>query len=61
MNNRKTDTLWLGYDPSFILPNNIQWINKPLEVLGVYVGWNMAETDNLSISEKIDIYIIDPV
>ncbi len=53
MNEKKTEAIWLGDDPPFKLPNNIQWSNKPIKVLGVYVGWHMIEADKLSISEKI--------
>ena len=53
INTQKTEALWLGDVPPFKLPNNIKWSNKPLKVLGAYVGWNLQEANRLTISKKI--------
>ena len=53
INTQKTETLWLGDVPPFKLPNNIKWSNKPLKVLGAYIGWNLQEANRLNISKKI--------
>jgi len=53
LNATKTEAMWLGADPPFILPHNIKWSRKPIKILGVYVGWNLNESINLSYSEKI--------
>ena len=45
--------MWLGDVPPFKLPNNIKWSNKPLKVLGAYIGWNLQEANRLTISKKI--------
>ncbi len=53
LNTTKTEAMWLGVDPPFMLPYNIKWSYKPIKMLGVYVGWNLSEAINLSFSEKI--------
>ena len=53
INTQKTEALWLGDVPPFKLPNNIIWSNKPLKVLGAYIGWNLQEANRLTISKKI--------
>ena len=52
INTQKTEALWLGDVPPFKLPNNIKWSNKPLNVLGAYIGWNLQEANRLTISKK---------
>ena len=53
INTIKTEAIWLGHVPRFKLPYNIKWSNKPVKVLGVYVGWNLEESYRLTISNKI--------
>ena len=49
INTQKTEALWLGDVPPFKLPNNKKWSNKPLKVLGAYIGWNLQEANRLTI------------
>ena len=49
INTQKTEALWLGDVPPFKLPNNIKWSNKPIKVLGAYIGWNLQEANRLTI------------
>ena len=53
INTQKTEALWLGDVPPFKLPNNIKWSNKPIKVLGAYIGWNLQDDNRLTISKKI--------
>lgn len=53
INSSKTKAINLGINPVFKLPNNIKWSNEPLKVLGIYVGWNMTEANELTFREKI--------
>ena len=53
INTQKTEALWLGDVSPFKLPNNIKWSNKPIKVLGAYIGWNLQEANRLTISKKV--------
>ncbi len=53
MNTKKTEAIWLGNVPTFKLPNNIKWSDKPIKVLGVYIGWDLMQAYQLSITTKI--------
>lgn len=53
INTSKTKAINLGINPIFKLPDNIKWCNKPLRVLGIYVGWNLIEANEVTFKEKI--------
>jgi len=53
LNMSKTEAIWLGSAPQFNLAYNIKWNDKPTKVLGVYVGWNLTESIDLTYSMKV--------
>ena len=54
MNSEKTKAIWLGETPTFILPNNMVWSEKPEKILGIYLSFNLLAANKLSFSSKIN-------